>query len=135
MINLLKVSCEMISSMVRFKEEGPVWDFRDKLLKPRYSPSTRTSPPEPLPVKVQVVIACISFLLVFKIHFSTIHFKIYSYSCFASFVPCSPKYRPKWLPEKLGALINFVSPYLYILSLKNPNYFTNLNVNFSANMF
>ena len=74
--------------MVRLSE-GPVRDFRDKLVKQRYSPSTRTSRPEPPPVKNQVVIAFISYLLfVVKIHFSTIHFTIYSFSCFAFFVHC-----------------------------------------------
>ena len=52
--------------------------MRDKVVKPRYSPSTRTSPLETPPVKTQVVIAFISFLLfVFKFHFST----IYSFFC------------------------------------------------------
>ena len=74
--------------MVRLSE-GPVRDFRDKLVKQRYSPYTRTSPPEPPPEKSQVVVAFISFLLfVVQIHFSTIHFTIYSFSCFASFVHC-----------------------------------------------
>ena len=48
--------------MVPLYEEGPGRDFRDKLMKPRYSPSTRTPPLEPPPVKKQVVIAFISFL-------------------------------------------------------------------------
>ena len=49
--------------MIRLSEEHPVRDFRDKLVKQRYSSSTRTSPPEPPPVKNQVVFAFISFLL------------------------------------------------------------------------
>ena len=82
--------------MVRLKKEGPVRDFRDKLVKPRYSPSTRTSPPEPPPVKNLVVFAFISFLsFVFKNNFSANHFTTYSFFCFASFVPCLVNVRAK----------------------------------------
>ena len=73
--------------MVRLQEEGPVRDFRDKLDKQRYSPSTRTSPPEPPLIKNQVVL--LSFFCYFFLNlFFYNPFTLSSFSCFASFVPC-----------------------------------------------
>ena len=89
--------------MVRLLEEGPGRDFRDKLDKTRYSPSTRTPPPEPPLVENQVVIALNPFLLFFltKNHFSAISLAICSFSCFASFVSCLVNGRVK-VQAKMG---------------------------------
>ena len=92
--------------MVHLLEEGPGRNFRDKFVKTRSSPSTRTPPPEPPLVENQVVIALNPFLLFFtKNRFSAISSAICSFSCFASFVSCLVNGRVK-VQAKMGTQVD-----------------------------